>query len=71
MVAFVHSDWAGNRLSRKPTTGRMVFQECHLIKSWSSNQQTAALFGGEAELYATTKGAAQIYGLVSTGQDFG
>ena len=49
----------------------MLFRGRHLIKSWSTNQQVIALSSGEAELYAMTKGAAQVLGLVSMGRDFG
>ena len=71
LVAYVDSDWAGDKAGRKSTSGGMVFRGRHLIKSWSSNQQVIALSSGEAELYAITKGAAQVLGMVSMGQDFG
>ena len=71
LAAYVDSDWAGDRVSRKSTSGGMLFRGRHLIKSWSSNQQIIAFSSGEAELYAMTKGAAQILGLVSVGEDFG
>ena len=50
LTTFVDSDWAGDRITRKSTSGGMVFRGHHLIKSWSSNQQIVALSGGEAEL---------------------
>ena len=71
LVAFVDSDWARDRVSRKSTSGGMVFRGSHLIESWSSNQQIIALSSVEAELYAMIKGAAQVLGLVSMRQDFG
>ena len=43
----------------------------HLIKSWSSSQTTSALSSGEAELYALTKSACQVKGLMSLAADFG
>ena len=66
---YVDSDWAGDRVSRKSTSGGMVFRGHHLIKACSTNQQIIALSGGEAELYALTKGAAQTLGIVSLAQD--
>ena len=71
LIAYVDSDWAGDRATRKSTSCGMVFRGHHLIKSWSSNQQIVALSSGEAELYALTKGAAQTLGIVSMAHDLG
>ena len=71
LVTYVDSDWAGDRVSRKSTSGGMIFRGHHLVKSWSSNQHVVALSSGEAELYALTKGAAQTLGMVSMGKDMG
>ena len=54
LVTYVDSDWAGDRGSRKSTSGGMVFRGHHLIKSWSTSRQVIALSSGEAELYALT-----------------
>ena len=43
----------------------------HSVKSWSSTQATVALSSAEAELYALTKGASQVLGLMSLMDDFG
>ena len=71
LSTYVDSDWAGDKKTCKSTSGGMVFRGDHLIKSWSTNQQTVALSSGEAELYAQVKGAAQTMGVVSLGQDLG
>ena len=71
LVTYVDSDWAGDKASRKSTSGGMVFRGHHLIKSWSTNQQVIALSSGEAELHALTKGAAQTLGIVSMARDMG
>ena len=42
----------------------------HVIKTWSSSQQTIALSSGEAELYALTKGACHTKWLISMLSDF-
>ena len=71
LATYVDSDWAGDRGSRKSTSGGMVFRGHHLIKSWSTSQQVIALSSGEAELYVLTKGAAQALGTVSMARDMG
>ncbi len=43
----------------------------HCVKGYSSTQATVAMSSGEAELYAMTKGAAMVLGLISLGADFG
>ena len=43
----------------------------HMIKSWSTTQQTVAMFSAEDEQYAMVKGAAQTKGLISMIQDYG
>ena len=55
----------------KSTSGGAVYLGKSLIKSWSSNQSVIALSSGEAELYALTRLATQIVGLMSLAADFG
>ena len=43
----------------------------HVIKSWSSTQQTISLSSAEAELYAMSKAAVQAVGLSQLLRDFG
>ena len=71
LSAYVDSDWAGDKKTCKSTSGGMIFRGMHLLKSWSTNQQIVALSSGEAELYASVKGAAQTLGMISMGVDFG
>ena len=71
VTIFTDSDWAGDRSSRKSTSGGVVCLEHHMIKSWSSTQQLVALSSGEAELYALIKGASQTKGIISMLVDFG
>ena len=68
---YVDSDWAGNKITRKSTSGGAMFLGKHLIKSWSSTQQVMALSSGEAELHGMLKGATQTKGLISMMADFG
>ena len=67
---YTDSDWAGDKIIRKLTSGGIVFRGMHAIKSWSSNQTAIALGSAEAELYALLKGASQAIGLTSMGHDF-
>ena len=71
LLAYSDSDWAGDKLSRKSTSGGLVMAGSHVIKSWSSTQQVVALSSGEAELYALIKTAAQTKGIMSGYMDFG
>ena len=43
----------------------------HVLRSWSSAQNTIALSSGEAELYAMVKAAAQLRYVISLAGDFG
>ena len=69
--AYADSDWAGDNVSRKSTSGGLLMIGGHLIKSWSSTQPVIALSSGEAELYALVKAASQAKGLCSLMADFG
>ena len=42
----------------------------HALKTWATSQSTIALSSGEAELYAMTKMAVQIKGMMSLAADF-
>ena len=41
------------------------------MKSWSTSQSTISLSSGESELYALTKSAIRISGMISLADDFG
>ena len=69
--SFSDSDWAGDRKGAKSTSGGVLMWGGHVLKTWSSNQSTIALSSGEAELYAMTKAAAQVMGLMQIASDFG
>ena len=71
ICTYTDSDWAGDKASRKSTSGGIMFLGEHAIKSWSSNQFIIALSSAEAELYAFLKGASQSLGLQSMAHDFG
>ena len=65
------SDWAGDRQTRKSTSGGVCRIGPHVIKTWSSTQQMIALSSAEAELYALLKCACQTLGIMNLALDFG
>ena len=65
------SDWAGCSATRRSTSGGCVHLGQHLIKAWSTTQQTLALSSGEAEYMAIVKGSAVALGVRSLLEDFG
>ena len=69
--AYTDSGWAGCRSTCRSTSGGALKLGKHCLKTWSSTQATVALPSAEAELYALTKGASQVLGLMSLLQDFG
>ena len=66
---YVDTDWAGCFKTRKSTSGGAIMRGGHLLKRWSSTQQTIALSSGEAELKGIVKGAAEGLGLQNVGKD--
>ena len=64
------SDWAGDQRTLKSTSGGVISWGSHIMKTWSTSQSTLALSSGEAELYALTKVAAQVSGMISLAADF-
>ena len=69
--AFVDSDWAGCRKSRKSTSGGILYLGGVAVRAWSSNQNVIALSSGEAEYYAALKGASSALGFQSMLKDLG
>ena len=65
LTANSDSDWAGDKKSRKSTSGGIVRIGTHFIKSWSKNQSVIALSSAEAELYAIIKTASETLGIMS------
>ena len=68
---FADSDWAGDKATRKNVSRGVLQIGNAVVKTWSSTQTVIALSSGEAELYATNKGAAQAMGLQSMLTDTG
>ena len=61
---FTDSDWAGNKTTRKSTSGGCVMFGSHLISHWSKVQSNVALSSGEAELNAAVKGLSELIGFI-------
>jgi hypothetical protein len=68
---FSDSDWAGDRRTRKSTSGGVAVLSGGTVKSWSSTQGTIAMSVGEAEYYAMVKAAAEALGMQSLARDLG
>ena len=66
----VDSDWAGDFLGRKSTTGVIVRRGNHLLRHMSCLQTLVALPCGEAEYYALIRGACTSLGIQSHYQDW-
>ena len=58
VVGYSDSDWAGDRSTRRSTSGMIITFGAHSIDASSSTQACIALSSGEAELYAMGKAAA-------------
>ena len=69
--AYVDSDWAGCRKTRKSTSGGILYFGGVAVRGWSTNQAVIALSSGEAEYYAALKGASAALGLQSMLIDLG
>ena len=69
--SFSDSDWAGDLVTRKSTSGGCLMIGDHCIKAWSINQSVIALSSGEAEFYALTRASAMAMGLRSLLEDLG
>ena len=69
--AYVDSDWAGCRKTRKSTSGGVLMLGTTAVRGWSTNQAVIALSSGEAEYDAALKGASQVLGFQSMLKDIG
>ena len=56
---FTDSDWAGDKVTRKSTSGGVVCRGQHTISWWCKLQSNIALSPCEAELNAALKGAVE------------
>ena len=56
VCVFTDSDWGGDRVSRKSTSGGVICLGGHCVRTWSSTQGAIALSSAEAEFYALVDG---------------
>ena len=70
ITSYSDSDWAGDRKTRKSTSGGVIMIGSHYIKSWSKNQSVIALSSAEAELYGIIKCSSETLGIVSILKDW-
>ncbi len=71
IVGYSDTDWGGDRITRKSTSGGVATIAGHLIKSWCKLQTCVASSSGEAELYGCNKTTSECLGLQSIALDFG
>ena len=65
------SDWAGNKESRKSTSGGCLVVGSTVISHWSKLQSNIALSSGEAELNAAVKGISELIGVSELRRELG
>ena len=70
-TVFSDTDWAGDRKTRKSTSGGVILHGSHFIKGWSRQQSLIALSSAEAELYGAVKASSEALGLRSNAMDLG
>ena len=66
----LESDWAGDTVTRRITTGVIVRRGQHLLRHVSTVQNVIGLSGAESEYYALTKGGCSGLGLQSLFADW-
>ena len=65
------SDWAGDRKTRKSTSGGAVMLGSHLLHHYSSTQSNIALSSGEAELNSNVKICVESLAVKNMAADIG
>ena len=71
MTVYTDSDWAGDEVQRKSTSGVYLFHGRHLLRSSSASQAVIATSVGEAEFYAFVRGCSIGLGAISMARDLG
>ena len=65
------SDWAGDRKTRKSTSGGAIMIGHHLLHHYSSTQSNIALSSGEAELNSNVKISVESIAVKNMAKDIG
>ena len=71
ITALLDSYWAGNKETRKSTSGGVLKVGKHVIRTLSSTQPTVATSSGEAELLAMYDGATRGLGMQTVMTEMG
>ena len=71
ITVFTDSDWAGDKATRKSTSGGVVCRGQHTISWWCKLQSNIALSSCEAELNAALKGAVEGLNLQRLAESLG
>ena len=71
ITSYADADFAGCRATRKSTSGGVLMNGKHCLKTWSTTQNKVSLSSGEAEYYALVKCGCETLGLQSVMADLG
>lgn len=71
LEAYSDTDWGGCLRTRKSTSGGCLMFGGHMVKSWSSTQQSVSLSSGEAEFYGVVRASGIALGHQSLLKDLG
>jgi hypothetical protein len=71
VTVYSDSDWAGDKVSCKSTSGGIAVRGSHVLKAYSKQQRTVALSSAEAELHAMVAASAEALGLIALMADMG
>ena len=71
LSVYVDTDFAGCYVTRKSTSGGVLYRGAHTVKHWSTTQKCITLSSGEAELSGVVKGVAEGLGAQALAADTG
>ena len=71
IIAYTDVDWAGDKDTRRSTSGGCPVTGTHLIKAWAKTQTLAALSLGELELCAILRTSSELQGFMAMPEDWG
>ena len=68
---FTDADWAGDKVTRKSTSGGCLVIGAHLVNEWAKTLSLVALSSGEGELYAALRASSETFGFIAMARDMG
>ena len=63
LTVYSDANWASGNECRNSTSGDIILNGSHFVKSWSKTQSLVALSSAESELYALVKASAESLGI--------